>query len=76
MVAALLEGFTDRNGAAAILDRAPNTVSDMAGRGVLDCYRVGTVVLFWAPQVRDVAAALRRLQARSAPVPMDAGRAL
>ena len=73
-----LEGFTDTQGAAALLNRAVPTVIDMVNKGLLTRFRVGAAVLYWAPQVREVADALRRLEARSAPVSAapDGGRAL
>lgn len=58
--AALLNDFVDSRGAALILGRTRSTLCDMADRGVLTRYAVGTAVLYWGPEVRDLAAALHR----------------
>lgn len=58
--AALLTQFVDSRGAATILGRTRSTVCDMADRGVLTRYAVGSAVLYWDPEVRDLAAALQR----------------
>lgn len=74
--AVLLDRFLDTGKTAFLLGKSRQTVADMADRGVLTRYRVGSAVLYWGPQVLDVRDALRRLQVRSAPVPLDAGRSL
>lgn len=73
----LLDRFMDTNRTAALLAKSRQTVGDMADRGVLTRYRVGTAVLYWRPQVLEVRDALQRLRVRAAvPVPVDAGRSL
>lgn len=75
--AVLLYRFIDTYEAGQRLHRARSTVSDMADKRVLTRYRVGTAVLYWGPQVDEVARALQRLRVRDAvPVPENAGRAL
>lgn len=77
MAAGLLEGFTDTQGAAEALNRSRATVIDMVEKGLITRFRVGAAVLYWLPQIREVAAALRRLEVRDAvPMPENAGRAL
>lgn len=62
--AALLLGFVDSAAAAAMLGRSRATVCDMADRGVLTRYAVGSAVLYWRDEVADMADALRRIKAR------------
>lgn len=61
----LLSPFLDTEQAAQMLNKSRSTVADMAARGLLTRYRVGAAVLYWGPEVYDVAQALRRLQVRS-----------
>jgi excisionase family DNA binding protein len=59
-----LTSFVDTMTAADMLGKARTTVYDMVDRGLLTQYRIGTQVLYWAPQVSEVAAALERLRVR------------
>jgi hypothetical protein len=54
------DAWVDTAGAAAILGRTRATVYDMVERGVLVRYRIGPHAVFWAAEVREVAAALSR----------------
>lgn len=63
-----LRGFTDSYGAAFQLGRSRGTVCDMVDRGVLKRYRVGTAVLYYLPEVLELAAALARIES-GRPVP-------
>lgn len=58
----LLARFTDSAGASSLLRRSRATVSDMADRGVITRYRVGAALLYDLEEIREVAAALRRLE--------------
>ncbi len=60
--ATLLDNFTDTGGAAALLGRARSTVCEMADRGVITRYAVGAAVLYFRPELVDVAAALSRIR--------------
>ena len=59
------QDWVDTTGACRILGRSRATLHDMADRGVLRKYLIGAVPLYWAAEVREVAAALRRLEVRS-----------
>jgi hypothetical protein len=60
----LLDNFVDTLTTADMVGKARTTVYDMVERGLLTQYRVGTQVLYWRPQVAEVAAALDRLRVR------------
>jgi hypothetical protein len=61
------EDWTDAAGAAAILGKSRGTVYDMSTRGVLTAYVIGAGrVLFWVPEVQEVARSLKRLEAGAA----------
>jgi hypothetical protein len=61
------EDWTDATGAAAILGKSRATVYDMSTRGVLTPYVIGAGrVLFWVPEVKEVARSLKRLEAGAA----------
>jgi hypothetical protein len=60
----LLAHFVDSKGAADLLCRSRSTVTELADRDVLTRYRVGAAVLYYRPQVEEVADALKRLRAR------------
>ncbi len=62
--AVLLAGFVDSATAAAMLRRSRSTVTDMADRGVLTRYAVGTAVLYWRDEVVSLAGALMRMTAQ------------
>lgn len=57
------DDWTDTAGAAVLLDRSRPTVYDLCDRGILRRYRIGTHSMFWVPEVREIAAALRRVRA-------------
>jgi hypothetical protein len=60
--ATLLDNFEDSAGAAYILNKSRSTVHDMADRGLITRYRVGAAVLYFRPELQEVAAALQRLR--------------
>lgn len=56
--------WTDTLGVAQMINRTRATVHDMVKRGVLTRYQIGGTSAFWVPDVREVAASMRRLEAR------------
>lgn len=64
----LLEHFTDSGGACFYLKRSRQTLCDMVERGVIKRYRRGTAVLYYLPEVLEVADALKRLDIARAAV--------
>lgn len=64
----LLEKFTDSGGACFYLKRSRATLCDMVERGLIKRYRRGTAVLYYLPEVLEVADALQRLDIARAAV--------
>jgi hypothetical protein len=62
----LLDNFEDSTGAAFLLQRSRATLVDMVNRGLITRYRVGKAVLYFRPEILEVAEALRRLEKGSA----------
>lgn len=60
----LLDNFEDSAGAAFLLGKSRSTVAEMADKGLITRYRVGAAVLYWRPEVQEVALALQRLRVR------------
>lgn len=58
------EDWTDAGGAADLLARSRPAVYDMVERGVLRRYQIGTHGMYWVPEVKRVAAAIRQLSVR------------
>jgi predicted DNA-binding transcriptional regulator AlpA len=56
--------WLDTNQTAEVLGRSRATVYDMVDRGVLTRYQIGGLSVYWLAEVREVAAALRRLEVR------------
>lgn len=55
------DDWTDTAGAASIIGRSRPTVYELVARGTLTRYEIGTHGMFWVPECREVAAAVKRL---------------
>jgi hypothetical protein len=60
------EDWTDTAGAACLLGRSRPTVYDMVDRGLLTRHKIGTLSLFWVPEVVEISKALARLARQTA----------